>query len=108
MVHLSFVAQQATYLRLGGEIMLAVGLRHASLECMTVELPRANEQFEAHLVQDLYGVLWLQEATPGPDRRAAQVFSLVVVLKLGWRLVRPSPDEQALLQKTGFCGGWIQ
>jgi len=75
---------------------------------MIVELPRANEQFEAYLVQDRFGVLWLQEATPRPGRRAAQVFSLVVVLKLGWRISRPSPDERARLEKRGFGEGWIQ
>jgi hypothetical protein len=88
--------------------MVAFGPCHALLTGMIVELPTANEQFEAYLVQDRFGVLWLQEATPRPGRRAAQVFSLVVVLKLGWRLVHPSPDERALLQKTGFCGGWVQ
>jgi len=31
---------------------------------------------------------------------------LIVVLKMGWRIVRPSPEEQALLQKNGFPGGW--
>jgi hypothetical protein len=29
---------------------------------MTVELPTAGEQFEAYLVEDRYGVLWVQEA----------------------------------------------
>jgi len=75
---------------------------------MTVELPTAGEQFEAHLVEDRYGVLWVHEAIPRPDRRKAQVFSLVVVLKLGWRIVRSSSDEQTLLQKNGFPGGWLQ
>jgi len=75
---------------------------------MTVELPTAGQQFEARLVEDRYGVLWLEEAFPRPDRRKAQVFSLVVVLKLGWRIAALSPHEQALLEKRGFGGGWIQ
>jgi hypothetical protein len=88
--------------------MTCAGLRHAKTWDMTVELPTAGEQFEAHLVEDRYGVLWVHEANPRPDRRKAQAFSLVVVLKLGWRIVHPSPDEQALLQKNGFPGGWLQ
>ena len=75
---------------------------------MTVELPTAGERFEAQLVEDRYGVLWLYEAQARLGRRAAQAFSLVVVLRLGWRLVRPSSEEQALLERKGFGAGWVQ
>ena len=70
---------------------------------MTVELPTSGEQFEAYLVEDRYGVLWVQEASPRPDRRKAQAFSLIVVLKLGWRIVRPSLDERIARERIdGF------
>jgi hypothetical protein len=72
---------------------------------MTVELPTAGERFEAQLVEDRYGVLWLYEAQARLGRRAAQAFSLVVVLRLGWRLVRPSSEEQALFRGRVLAQG---
>jgi hypothetical protein len=34
--------------------------------------------------------------------------TLTAVLKIGWRIVRASPEEQALLEAHGFGSGRIQ
>ncbi len=60
--------------------------------------------FEAQLVHER-GVLMLYE----PSRAKHRTFcALAAVLKLGWRIVRASPEEQAVLDAHGFEPGWVQ
>jgi hypothetical protein len=68
---------------------------------MTIQLPLSDETFEAELVQDELGVLWVAEraAVAGvvmDYRRLAQV------IDIGWRIVSAKPHEQALLDAHGF------
>jgi hypothetical protein len=59
---------------------------------------------EAQLVAE-HGVLMLYE----PSRAKHRAFdALAAVLRLGWRVVSASPEEQAMLDAHGFGRGWVQ
>jgi hypothetical protein len=74
---------------------------------MTIELPLSGETFEAELKEDDGGVLWLHELnTVGADRMG--FYLLADVLKLAWRIVSASPEEQAMLDAHGFGSGRVQ
>ena len=72
---------------------------------MTIALPLSEETFEAELVADESGVLSVYE----PSRAKMKAFyPLAAVLKIGWRIVRASPEEQALLDAHGFGSRRVQ
>jgi hypothetical protein len=74
---------------------------------MTIELPLSGETFDAELKEDDGGVLWLHEPNRVSDERMG-FYLLADVLKIGWRIVAASPDEQALLDAHGFGSGRVQ
>jgi len=68
---------------------------------VTLALPTLGVTFKARLEQDEHGILWVHAhqytRIPRPGR-----FTLYAVLSVGWRIVRTSPDEQAVLDVHGF------
>jgi hypothetical protein len=74
---------------------------------VTVELPLSGETFEAELKEDDGGVLWLHEPNCVTNERMG-FYLLADVLKIGWRIVRASPEEQGLLDAHGFGSGRAQ
>jgi hypothetical protein len=74
---------------------------------VTIELPLSGETFEAELKEDDGGVLSLHERNRVSDERM-EFYLLEDVLKIGWRIVRASPEEQALLDAHGFGSGRAQ
>jgi hypothetical protein len=74
---------------------------------MTIELPLSGETFDAALKEDDGGVLWLHEPNRVSDEGMG-FYLLADVLKIGWRIVAASPDEQALLDAHGFGSGRVQ
>jgi hypothetical protein len=40
--------------------------------------------------------------------RSGAFYPLAAVLKIGWRIVRASPEEQAQLEAHGFASGRLQ
>jgi hypothetical protein len=81
--------------------------RKAGCRVMTIELPLSGETFEAELKEDDGGVLWLHEPSPLSGERIG-FYLLTDVLKIGWRIVAASPEEQALLDAHGFGSGRVQ
>jgi hypothetical protein len=73
---------------------------------MTIELPLSGETFEAELKED-DDVLSLHERNRVSDERM-EFYLLEDVLKIGWRIVSASPEEQALLEAHGFGSGRLQ
>jgi hypothetical protein len=74
---------------------------------VTIELPLSGETFEAELKEDDGGVLSLHERNRVSDERM-ECYLLEDVLKIGWRIVQASPEEQALLDAHGFGSGRAQ
>ena len=74
---------------------------------VTIELPLSGETFEAELKEDDSGVLSLHERNRVSDERM-EFYLLEDVLKIGWRIVSASPEEQALLEAHGFGSGRLQ
>ena len=68
---------------------------------MMIALPLSGETFEAELVEDQHGALWVAEPSATTGLRIGHQ-SLEAVLKLGWRIQRASPEEQAQLDAHGF------
>jgi hypothetical protein len=73
---------------------------------VTIAVPTSGGwTFEAELVTDESGVLMLYE----PSRAKRRAFcQLAAVLKIGWRIVAASSEEQAILDAHGFASGWVQ
>jgi hypothetical protein len=71
---------------------------------VTIQIPDGGPPFEAALVEDEFHMVWLQRDEQPP---AAYGFGglLSAALKIGWRIVRASPEEQALLDAHGFGSG---
>ena len=74
---------------------------------MTIELPLSGETFEGELKEDDGGVLWLHEPSRVSDERIG-FYLLADVLKIGWRIVSASPQEQAMLDAHRFGREWVQ
>jgi hypothetical protein len=63
-----------------------------------ITVPLSGDTFEAEIA-DESGVLMLYQ----PSRAKARAFyPLASVLKIGWRIVSASPEEQAVLDAHGF------
>jgi hypothetical protein len=73
---------------------------------MTIELPVSGETFEAELKEG-DDVLSLHERNRLSDDRM-EFYLLEDVLKIGWRIVSASPEEQALLDTHGFGSRRVQ
>jgi hypothetical protein len=72
---------------------------------VAITVPLSGDTFEAELEADERGVLMLYE----PSRAKHLAFyPLADVLKIGWRILSASPDEQALLHVHGFGSGRVQ
>jgi hypothetical protein len=73
---------------------------------MTIAVPTSSGwTFDAELVADDSGVLMPYEPSRAKRRRFCQ---LAAVLKIGWRIVAASPEEQAMLNAHGFGSGRVQ
>jgi hypothetical protein len=57
--------------------------------------------FEAQLEEDEWHMLWLNSPNLVTGKRQGR-YLLSAVFKVGWRIVRASPEEQALLEAHGF------
>ena len=70
-----------------------------------IAVPLSGDTFEAELEAEESGVLMLYQ----PSRARMRAFyPLAAVLKIGWRIVRVSAEEQALLDVHGFGSGRAQ
>ena len=71
---------------------------------VTITVSATGPEFEAQLDEDEHGNLCLCQL--GRTRRGRLVsWGLGTVLAVGWRIVRVSPAEQALLDSHGFARG---
>ena len=52
-------------------------------------------------------MLWLNSPNRATGKRQGR-YLLSAVLTIGWRIVRASPEEQALLEAHGFGSGRVQ
>ena len=74
---------------------------------MTIAVSAAGPKFEAQLDEDEHGDLCLYQLGRTRGERLVS-WGLGTVLAFGWRIVRASPAEQALLDSHGFGRGWVQ
>jgi hypothetical protein len=63
--------------------------------------------FEAQLEEDEWHMLWLNSPNRVTGKRQGR-YLLSAVLKIGWRIVRASPAEQAMLEAHGFGSRRVQ
>jgi hypothetical protein len=70
---------------------------------VTIAIPVTGETIVAQLEEDEFHMLWRNE----PNRKGRRMgrYLLSAVLKIGWRIMRASPEEQTLLETHGF-GSW--
>jgi hypothetical protein len=73
---------------------------------VTIAIPDGGTPFDAELVEDEFTMLWLHHANSRGRRMGKYLLS--AVLTIGWRVVRASPKEQALLEAHGFGSRRIQ
>ncbi len=71
---------------------------------VTIFIPVNGHIIEAELEADLHGIVWIHAFRAATGERIVS-WDLVAVLKLGWRIVDASPDEQAVLETHGFWSG---
>ena len=74
---------------------------------MTIAVSANGPRFEAQLEEDEHGNLCLYQLGGTAGKRLVS-WGLGTVLAFGWRIVRASPAEQALLDAHGFGRGWVQ
>ena len=73
---------------------------------MTIAAPASGETSEAQLEEDEFHMLWLVHRN---RRNSGRVQSLLsAALQNGWRIVRVTAAEQALLKAHGFGSGRVQ
>jgi hypothetical protein len=63
--------------------------------------------FEAQLEEDEWHMLWLNSPNRVTGKRQGR-YLLSAVLKVGWHIVKASPEEQALLGAHGLASGRVQ
>jgi hypothetical protein len=58
---------------------------------VTIAIPATGETIVAQLEEDEFHMLWLNE----PNRKGRRMgrYLLSAVLKIGWRIMRASPEE---------------
>jgi hypothetical protein len=66
---------------------------------MTIAAP--GWTFTAELEEDEFHMLWLNTPNLVTGKRQGR-YLLSAVLKIGWRIVNASPEEQAMLEAHGF------
>ena len=71
---------------------------------MTVFIPVTGHTIEVELEAGAQGILWIHELRAATGDRIVS-WELVDVLKLGWRIMSTSPEEQAVLETHGFWSG---
>jgi hypothetical protein len=73
---------------------------------MTIVGAATGETFDAQLEEDEFHMLWLVHRN---RRNSGHVQILLsAALQTGWRIVRASPEEQALLEAHGFGSRRLQ
>jgi hypothetical protein len=72
---------------------------------VTIHILDGGPPIAAQLEEDEFHMLWLNE----PNRKGRRMgrYLLSAALQTGWRIVRASPEEQALLETHGFGRGWV-
>jgi hypothetical protein len=70
---------------------------------VTIAAPASGETSEGQLEEDEFHMLWLVHRNRRNSGRVQILLS--AALQNGWRIVRASPEEQALLEAPGF-GSW--
>ena len=70
-------------------------------------MPARGETFEAQLEEDEWHMLWLNSPNRVTGKRQGR-YLLSAVLKIGWRIVKASPEEQAMLEAHGFGSRRVQ
>ena len=71
---------------------------------MTIFIPVNGHTIDAELEAGTNGIVWIHELRATTGERIVS-WDLVAVLKLGWRIVNASPEEQAVLETHGFWSG---
>jgi hypothetical protein len=71
---------------------------------VTIFIPANGHTIHAELEAGPDGIVWIHELRAATGARILS-WDLVAVLKLGWRIVDASPDEQAVLETHGFWSG---
>jgi len=66
-----------------------------------VTIAAPGRTFKAQLEEDEFHMLWLNTPNLVTGKRQGR-YLLSAVLKIGWRIVNASPDEQAMLEAHGF------
>jgi hypothetical protein len=80
------------------------GINGEERATVTIFIPVNGHTIDAELEADLHGFVWIHELRAATGERIVS-WDLVAVLKLGWRSVDASPDEQAVLETHGFWSG---
>jgi len=62
---------------------------------------------DAQLDQDEFNMLWLNTPNLVTGKRQGR-YLLSAVLKIGWGIVKASPEEQAMLEAHGFGSRRVQ
>jgi hypothetical protein len=73
---------------------------------VTIAAPATGETFEAQLEEDGFHMVWLVHRNQKNSGRVQILLS--AALQNGWRIVRASPAEQALLDAHGLGSGRVQ
>jgi hypothetical protein len=68
---------------------------------VTIQIPDVGPPFDAELTEDQSNMLWLHQTNTRGQRMGGRSL-LSAALTLGCRVVRASPEEQALLRRTGW------
>jgi hypothetical protein len=75
-------------------------------EAMTIALSVSGQTSEPQLEEDEFHMLWLVHRNRRNSGRLQILLS--AALQNGWRIVRASPEEQALLEAHGFGSRRVQ
>jgi hypothetical protein len=73
---------------------------------VTISLRATGETSEPQLEEDEFHMLWLVHRNRRNSGRVQILLS--AALQNGWRIVRASPEEQALLEAHGFGSRRVQ
>jgi hypothetical protein len=74
---------------------------------VTIAVSANGPRFEAQLDEDEHGKLCLYQLGGTAGKRLVS-WGLATILAFGWRIVRASPAEQALLDVHGFGSGRVE
>jgi hypothetical protein len=71
---------------------------------VTIFIPVNGHTIDAELEAGTNGIVWIHELRAMTGEHIVS-WDLLAVLKLGWRIVNASPDEQAVRETHGFWSG---